>query len=62
MKKIVAIVLVVLLLIGMVACGEEKPTLHCDGDGCDNTVVGKEGMDESWVVFCEDCEKNVLAD
>lgn len=52
MKKMCMILLAVLLVLSMNACG--KVTLHCDL--CGKEVQADSKMDESWIVFCEDCE------
>ena len=66
MKKIICLFLVVAFMFSFAACGAETVTLHCDGEGCDNTVELKTGKDsspdESWIIFCDDCAQNVLKD
>ena len=53
MKKIVT-----LLAVSLPACG--KVTLHCDG--CGKEVRADSKMDESWIVFCSDCEPELDLD
>ena len=53
MKKIVT-----LLAVSLPACG--KVTLHCDG--CGKEVRADSNMDESWIVFCSDCEPELDLD
>lgn len=66
MRKLICVILLSFFLVVVVGCGSETVNLHCDSDNCDNTVTVKvkkdEKPDESWVVFCEDCSKGVLAD
>ena len=66
MKKLVALMMLFVMAFGLVACETEIVTLHCDGEGCSNTVEMKvennSKPDESWVIFCKDCADNVLAD
>lgn len=52
MKRMFIILLTVLLAISMYACG--KVTLHCDV--CGKEIRANSNMDESWIVFCTDCE------
>ena len=52
MKKLIALSLIAVLVLGLVACG--KKTLHCDG--CGKEVSADSNMDESWSIFCADCE------
>ena len=60
MRKIFAILLVMILTFGLIACKSESVTLHCDGANCDNVIVvkGEEArkFDDSWLIFCKDCE------
>lgn len=63
MKKIVLVLLIVVTTIFSVACSATTVKLHCDGEGCENTVeVDEEDANESWVIFCKDCKKNTLDD
>lgn len=58
MKKLIALSLVAVLVLGLTACG--KKTMKCDGCGKDVLVDSK--MDESWTVFCADCEPDIDLD
>ena len=51
MKKTIVLPLTCLLMLGLAACN--KVTLHCDG--CGKEVAADPKMDESWIIFCEDC-------
>ena len=66
MKKIGLIVLVLVLIFSLVGCSGEIVSIHCDTEGCKNMVEVevKEGktVDESWVVYCEECADKVLDD
>lgn len=55
MKKLIAFSLIAMLVLGLAACG--KKTLHCDK--CGKEVVADSKMDESWTIFCSDCEPDV---
>ena len=61
MKKYVLALIVLLVAITLGACGE-KVMLHCDAEDCTNTIAADEGMDESWVVFCESCSDKIKVD
>ena len=52
MKKMIWALLAAVLALALAACG--KVTLHCDG--CGKEVQADSKMDESWIVFCSDCE------
>lgn len=66
MSKFKWLFLIAVCVITFAACGSDTVTLHCDGENCDNTVevkVKKENTpDESWIIFCADCEEKVLSD
>ena len=66
MKKIFLVLLAIMMMCGIVACGAEKIELHCDGENCDNIVLvtqkGEDTPDESWVIYCKECAENVLGD
>ncbi|MBQ6997673.1 MAG: hypothetical protein IJN60_04795 [Oscillospiraceae bacterium] len=66
MKKLLVFVTVIVIVLCLSACANETVTLHCDGANCNKTVSVKvtdgEKPDESWVVFCDSCAKNDLAD
>ena len=59
MKKFIAIFLVLVMALGIAACSK-GPELTCDG--CGKKVIGEKNMTEEWIIFCSDCDKNVLAD
>ena len=63
MKKLLVLILLVAVMLCVVAC-THSTTLRCDG--CGKTVEVElnenETADESWVVFCESCKNNKLAD
>lgn len=61
MKKLIAIILCLLIIACLMAC-ESTVELHCDGEGCQNTVSVTGEADESRVVFCKECSDSLLAD
>ena len=60
MKKIIALVLVLVMALGIAACGKKGPELTCDG--CGKKVIGEENMTEEWIIFCDECDDVVLED
>jgi hypothetical protein len=58
MKKIITVLLAALLALSLLACGKVK--LHFDG--CGKEVYCDSKMDESWIVFCADCEPDLDLD
>lgn len=59
MKKMLILFLTALLALALVGC-KKTVTLHCDGCGKEVQADGK--MDESWIIFCKDCEPAVDMD
>jgi len=58
LKRIIAILLIALTVFTLSACG--KVTLHCDG--CGKEVKCTKDMDEEWIIYCSDCEKELGLD
>ena len=54
MKKIMFILLVIILALAAVGCGEEK-ILHCDQCGKEVDARQYPNMEEDWQIFCGDC-------
>ncbi|MBR5126178.1 MAG: hypothetical protein IKU68_05535 [Oscillospiraceae bacterium] len=50
--KLLIALLAVLLLSG---CGETK-TITCDGCGKTQQIKASSNMDDSWIIYCEECE------
>ena len=46
---------VLAMAIGMTACAKETKELTCDGCGKTVTVDADSNMDDSWILFCEEC-------
>ena len=59
MKKIIVLLLAALLALGLMGC-KKTVVLHCDG--CGKEVNADPKMDESWIVFCKDCEPELDMD
>ena len=63
MKKITAIVLLSVMMLSMIlaSCGEKK-IVHCDKCGKEIEISADSNMDDSWQLFCTDCEKELGLD
>ena len=61
MKKMLCGLLIVSCLFAMTACGATK-TLHCDGCGKEVHVKQSSNMEESWIIYCGDCEEEFFGD
>lgn len=62
MKKLVLLIALVGVMLAMLnGCGEKK-TLICDGCGKEVQVKADSNMDDSWIIFCADCEKELGLD
>ena len=57
-KKVLAILLIALMVFTFCACG--KVTLHCDG--CGKEVKCDSKIDEDWIIFSAECEKELDLD
>lgn len=56
MKKMMIFLLTALLALSLIGC-KKTVTLHCDG--CGKEVQADAKMDETWIIFCKDCEPKV---
>ena len=61
MKKIIAIILVVFMVLAFVGCGATK-IVHCDKCGAEVEVEADSNMAEDWAVFCEKCATEMIAE
>ncbi|MBP3633431.1 MAG: hypothetical protein J6J43_02530 [Oscillospiraceae bacterium] len=61
MKRIAVLLLVLLMLFTMSACGEKR-ILHCDGCGVECKVDADSNMTEDWLIYCKDCNNEIFAD
>lgn len=57
MKSKLIIVLAALLL--LTGCGETK-TVTCDGCGKQQELPSDSKIDDSWIVYCEECENTLF--
>lgn len=61
MKKIVILFLAAFVLLSLSACGKTK-TLHCDNCKKEVTVKEKSNMEESWIIYCDECNEKLFGD
>ena len=61
MKKVMVVILVLVLLLTVAACGKTKE-LHCDRCGKVCEVEEKSNMTEEWIIFCNECEEEAFKD
>ena len=61
MKKLFIVLLSVLAAaLLFTICGTK--TLHCDNCGKEISISSGSKMDESWILYCKDCEKTLGLD
>ena len=58
LKRILALLLIALMVFTLCSCG--KVTLHCDN--CGKEVKCSKDMDEEWIIYCSECEKELGLD
>ena len=58
-KKLAVFLMVSLLLLSLVGCMAEDKLLTCDGCGKIVHVSGDSNMEDSWLIFCEECEADL---
>lgn len=61
MKKFVVFLLIALMLLSLSACGKTK-ILHCDGCKKEVTVKESSNMEESWIIYCEECNEKFFGE
>ena len=59
MKRLIAALLLVLVLLGLAACGGETRIVHCDRCGKEVVLPADSKITEDWIVFCKECEAEV---
>ena len=63
MKKIIAtVVLAAAMMASVTACGTETKILHCDNCGAEIKVPADNKADDSWILYCEKCNKELGID
>ena len=58
-KRLIALVLAVLMLLTLTACGAGK-ILHCDHCGCEVKVKANSNMEEDWIIYCGPCNEELF--
>ena len=61
MKKGIAFLLLIILLMALSACGKTK-ILHCDHCGAEVKVRESSNMEEDWIIYCETCNAELFGD
>lgn len=61
LKKAALLAALLLLAAALLSCGEQK-TVHCDRCGKELRVPADSNVDESWILYCSDCEKELGLD
>lgn len=61
MKKILCLLLVLSVILVMAACGAKK-IVHCDSCGKEIAAEAGSNVEEDWIVYCPQCEKELLGD
>lgn len=61
MKRFAAMLLAVLALLSLAACGKSK-TVHCDHCGKEVALNAGSNIDEDWIIFCPACEEELFGD
>ena len=57
MKRLIAALLLVLVLLGLAACGGETRIVHCDRCGKEVEFPADTNMTEDWIIVCAECQK-----
>ena len=59
MKRIFCFILCLVMLLGICAgCGATKIVI-CDHCGAEITIDADSNMDDSWIIFCKECEEEL---
>lgn len=56
MKRVFIVLFVIVTLLTVSSCGAKK-ILHCDKCNAEVKVAADSEMDESWTIYCGDCNK-----
>ena len=60
MKKITAVILIAIMIFTLSACASK--TLHCDNCNKEIKVSEKSNVEEDWILFCSECEKELFGE
>lgn len=61
MKKTLCILMTAGILFTLTACAKTK-ALHCDNCGKEITVKESSDMDDSWLIYCEECNEELFGE
>ena len=61
MKKLIAILLTLLFLLSLTACGPKK-TVHCDACGDAVEIEASSNMTDEWIIYCGPCNEELFGD
>ena len=61
MKRIIFACLVIVLSFVVFGCGEKK-ILHCDNCQIEVKVDSSSNMEEDWIIYCEECNKELFGE
>lgn len=56
MKKFKLLAILAAALLLLPGCGEKTKTVICDGCGVEIEIEADSNMDNSWIIYCHDCE------
>ncbi len=58
-KRILAALLVLVMLLGLAACGEKR-IVHCDHCGSEVKIDADSNMEEDWIIYCGPCNQELF--
>lgn len=61
MKKLLCILMVMSFVAVLGGCAEPK-ILHCDHCGKEVEVEKSSEMEDSWIIYCEECNEELFGD
>ena len=59
-KRILALLIVLVMLLTLAACGGEKRIVHCDHCGCEVKIDADSNMEEDWIIYCGPCNQELF--
>ena len=61
MKSSILMLLSLMVLLSMTACGKSK-TVHCDRCDKEISIEASSNMTDDWIICCSECEEEVFGD